>query len=187
MDSEEKGAEEVEQGTQPKTPEPQKDSPVTAEAQCSTINSERKREEDTQSDAFIEFNPLEDDEKIEMDSEVNSTFSEQDTSKSSIGGAHVKAIIGHNWIAGRLKTKVKWNTKQTSWEELKDMKEDYPQMTARYLVDAEVTTRSQRGDRMQAWATKTLRDISRTARRMARIYDFHLDNNKEVYSVRRTA
>jgi hypothetical protein len=42
---------------------------------------------------------------------------------------------------------------------------------ARYLVDANVTTRSQPGDRMQAWARKTLRDISRTARKMAKFYD----------------
>jgi hypothetical protein len=58
-------------------------------------------------------------------------------------------------------------------------------MTAWYLVDANVTTRSQRGDRMQAWAKKTLRDISRTARRIAKLYDFHLDENQEVYAVRR--
>jgi hypothetical protein len=58
-------------------------------------------------------------------------------------------------------------------------------MTARYLVNAKVHTRSQRGDRMQAWAKTTLRDISRTTRRMAKLYDFHLDDNDEVYSVRR--
>jgi hypothetical protein len=185
-DSEEKGAEEVEQGTEePKPPTPQKVSPATEETQHSTINSKRKREEDTQSDAFAEFNPLDDDEQIEMDSEVNDAFSEHDASPEAIGGVHVKVITGHNWIEGRLKMKVEWSTEQTSWEELKDMKEDYPQMTARYLVDAEVTTRSQRGDRMQAWAKKTLRDIRRTARRMARIYDFHLDENEEVFSVRR--
>ena len=64
------------------------------------------------------------------------------------------------------------------------MKEDHSQVTAHYLVDAKATTRSQRGDRMQAWAKKTLRDISRTAQRMVRLYDFHLDENEEVYSVR---
>jgi hypothetical protein len=48
-----------------------------------------------------------------------------------------------------------------------------------------VTTRSQRGDQMQAWAKKTLRDVQRTAWRMVKLYDFHLDDNKEVYSVRR--
>ncbi len=81
--------------------------------------------------------------------------------------------------------KVEWNTEQSSWEELSDMKEDYPQMTARYLVDAKVTSRSKRGDRIQAWATKTLRDISRTTRRMVKLCDFHLDDNEEACSVRR--
>ena len=81
--------------------------------------------------------------------------------------------------------KLEWNTEQSSWEELSDMKEDYPQMTARHLVDAKLNTRSQRGDRMQAWATKTLRDISRTTRRMVKLHDFHLDDNEEACSVRR--
>ena len=39
---------------------------------------------------------------------------------------------------------------------------------------------------MQAWAKKTHRDISRMAPRIANLYDFHLDKNKEVYSVRRS-
>jgi hypothetical protein len=90
------------------------------------------------------------------------------------------AVVGHNWIQGQLKMKVEWNTKQSlCWEELFDMKEDHPQMTARCLVDAEVTTGSQQGNQMQAWATKkTLQDISRMARRMAKLSDFHLDERK---------
>ena len=129
--------------------------------------------------AFQEFNPLEDEEKVEMNKEVNDAFPEKDSASSGIGGAHVTAIIGHNWIDGRLKLKVEWSTEQSSWEELLDMEEDYPRKTAHYLVDAKVTTRSQRGDRMQAWAKKTLRDISGTARRMVRLYDFHLDENEK--------
>ena len=40
---------------------------------------------------------------------------------------------------------------------------------------------------MQACAKKTLHDISRTARRMVSLYDFHLDENEEVYSVHRAS
>jgi hypothetical protein len=183
-DSEEKGAEESEQGTTQTTTQKENVSSPTSEAQSSTINPKRKRDEDTHSEAFNDFNPLLDDE-IEMTDEVNEAFSEQAASPSGIGGVHVKCIVGHNWIEGRLKMKVEWSSEQSSWEELRDMKEDYPKMTASYLVEANVTTRSQRGDRMQAWAKKTLRDISRTARRMVRLYDFHLDDNDEVYAVRR--
>jgi hypothetical protein len=91
-----------------------------------------------------------------MDSEVNDTFSKNKATSPGIGGVHDKAIVGSNWFEGRFKMKVEWSTEQTSWEELRDMKKDYPQMTARYLVEANITTQSQRGDRMQAWAKKTL-------------------------------
>jgi hypothetical protein len=67
-------------------------------------------------------------------------------------------IIGHNWIKGRLKLKVEWNSEQSLWEELQDMKEDHPKMTAGYLVDANETSRLRRDD-------------------------FHLDNNNKVYAV----
>ena len=122
-----------------------------------------------------------------MSKEVNDAFPEKDSASSGIGKAHDIAIIGHNWIDGCLKWKVEWNTEQSSWEELLDMKEDYPRKTAHHLVDAKVTTRFQRGDRIQAWAKKTLRDISQMARRMVRLYDFHLDENKEVYLVRQAS
>jgi hypothetical protein len=54
------------------------------------------------------------------------------------------------------------------------MKEDHPQTTAKYIVDQNVT-RSKRVDRNIQWAKKTLRDISRTVRRIARLYDVFLD------------
>jgi hypothetical protein len=69
--------------------------------------------------------------------------------------------------------KVEWNTEQSPWEELSDMKEDCLQMTAQHLVDAEATARSQQGHPTQAWAKKTLRDISQTAWRMAELCDLH--------------
>jgi hypothetical protein len=84
-DSEEKGTSGIEQGNQPKTPI-QNDLPENAETPSSTINSKRKFEEAMQPDAFTEFNPLDEDlEEIEMDSEVNDTFSETTSVSSGIG------------------------------------------------------------------------------------------------------
>jgi hypothetical protein len=40
-------------------------------------------------------------------------------------------------------------------------------------------------DRTLQWAKKTLRDIKRAARRISRLYEFHLDENDEVYTARR--
>jgi hypothetical protein len=60
-----------------------------------------------------------------MDLEVNGVFSKNAASSSGIGGVHGKAIVEHNWITGGLKTKVKWSTKQPSWEAISDLKEDY--------------------------------------------------------------
>jgi hypothetical protein len=126
VDSEEKGTSGIEQGNQPKTPI-QNDLPENTETPSSNINSKRKFKEEMQPDAFTEFNPLdEDQEEIEMDSEVNGAFSETTPASSGIGGVHVKVITGDNWFAGRLKLKVTWSTEQSSWEELSDMKEDYP-------------------------------------------------------------
>jgi hypothetical protein len=123
-DPEEKGGKEQEQGTSPKPPT--QNNP-TSKAQSSTINSKRKQDEDEQS--FNDFDPLVD-EEIEMHQEVNKEFSGQSATQSGIGGVHVKCIVGHNWIEGRLKLKVEWSSEQSSWEELRNMNEDYPKLTA---------------------------------------------------------
>jgi hypothetical protein len=65
------------------------------------------------------------------------------------------------------------------------MKEDYPKMTATYIVDNKIT-RSTRMDHTLQWAKKTARDIKRAARRISRLYEFHLDDNDEVYTARRS-
>jgi hypothetical protein len=56
-------------------------------------------------------------------------------------------------------------------------------MTAQYIVDNNVT-RSKRVDWNVRWRKKTLRDISRAVRRIAKIYDVFLDEHDEVYTVR---
>jgi hypothetical protein len=64
------------------------------------------------------------------------------------------------------------------------MKEDYPKMTATYIAENTVT-RSTRVDRTLQWAKKTSRDIKQAARRISRLYEFHLNENDEVYTARR--
>jgi hypothetical protein len=151
----------------------------------STINSKRAREE-VDNSALQSFDPLNNDAEVEMTSEINDYLDTNESAASGVGGAHVTKIVGHNWMDGRLKLKVTWATEQTTWEELRDMKEDHPKMTAEYIVSTGGVSRSTtRGDRTLDWAKKTLRDLQRAVRRVARLYDFHLDKNNDVYLVRR--
>jgi hypothetical protein len=63
-----------------------------------------------------------------MSREVNTKFVTHED-ESTIDGAHVINIVGLNWIEGRLKLKAEWSMEhQTTWEELKDLKEDFPRI-----------------------------------------------------------
>jgi hypothetical protein len=114
----------------------------------STINLKLTRDNDDSDDEaktpLRDFNPLDDDGDIEMEREVNAEYATHEN-ESPIGGAYVTSIVGHNWIEGHLKLKVEWTTEQTTWEELKDLKEDQPRLTANYIVEHNVT-RSTRND-----------------------------------------
>ena len=130
-----------------------------------------------------DFNPLNDDLEIEMSNEVNDELA-GDKSDLEVGGARVISILKHDWLEGNLRLCVKWSTEEVNWERFRDMKEDFPLLTARYLVENDVS-RSKRSDRNIQWAKKTLRDLERATRRVARLYDFYLDENEEVVKVRR--
>jgi hypothetical protein len=88
---------------------------------------------------------------------VDADFSIND-SNSGIGGAHVTRIIGHNWFEGLLKLKVEWDSEQRTWEDLRDLKEDFPRITANYILQENVS-RSKRSDQTQSWAKKVIRDL----------------------------
>jgi hypothetical protein len=150
-----------------------------------TINLKRFRSEDEDEPTPLDdFDSLNDDEDVEMSREVNAEFATHED-ESMIGGAQITNIVGHNWIEGRLKLKAEWSTEQMTWEELKDLKEDQPRLTANYIVNNNVT-RSQRNDRTLTWAKKVTRDLKRTARRISRLYyHFFLDENDDAYRVRR--
>ena len=60
------------------------------------------------------------------------------------------------------------------------MREDYPKLTARYMVENKVSRSKLGGDRFLHWAKKVLRDMERAMRRIKNSYDFHFDDHDEV-------
>ena len=76
--------------------------------------------------------------------------------------------------------KVKWSGGDNSLEHLKDMREDYPRITAQYIVRNKVSRSKRGGDRVLQWAKKIVRDLTRSVRRITRLYDLYLDEHDEV-------
>jgi hypothetical protein len=123
---------------------------------------------------------------IEMVDEVNDELAEGRIEETQVGGSNATTIDAHRWQSGQLQLRVLWDTGEPSWESFRLMKVDHPQTTAAYIYDNKVTRSKRDGvDRNLQWAQKTLRDIRRAARRIANIYDYHLDTNDDVYKVRR--
>ena len=65
------------------------------------------------------------------------------------------------------------------------MSEDYPRMTAQYIVGNKVSRSKRGGDRVLQWAKKVVRDLDRAVRRITRLYDIYLDDHSEVIMSRR--
>ena len=126
----------------------------------------------------------ESEENIEMVNEINDQFSRPDESPQ-IGGSKVVGVCAHKWEFGQLYFQVRMSNDETSWESLKDLREDCPRLVAQYIVDNRVS-RSKRGsDRTLQWAKKVLRDMHRAIRRITRLYDFFLDDDDSIRKVRR--
>jgi len=123
-------------------------------------------------------------EPIEMATEVNDHLSRPDEAEG-IGGSNVVEIVSHDWKLGHLQFKVRWSSNETTWEHIKDMREDYPKMIARYIVSNKVSRSKRGGDRVLQWAKKVERDLGRAVRRIARLYDFFLSEDDEVKQIRR--
>jgi hypothetical protein len=140
-------------------PNPKTNSTDAIQATNPTISATRTREEEDATN-LEDFDPSDDDGEIEMVEEVNADFFSINDSNSGIGGAHVTRLIRHNWFEGRLKFKVEWDSEQTTWEDLLDLKEDHPRMTASYILKENIS-RSKRSDRTQSWAKKVIRDLRR--------------------------
>ena len=122
----------------------------------------------------------------EMVNEINNELVDDHDKSTKIGGSSATRIDSHRWQSGQLQLRVLWDTGQPSWEDFRLLKVDHPQMTARYIVDNKVTRSTRHdSDRTLTWAKKTLRDIDRAVRRIGQLYDFHLDENDNVYKIRR--
>ena len=116
--------------------------------------------------------------------EINDFLSRPDEAEG-IGGSSVTEIITHNWKFGGLHFKVRWSSGETTWHHLNIMRQDYPKITARYIVENKVSRSTRSGDRVLLWAKKVLRDIDRAVRRIIRLYDLYLDDHDEVRMTRR--
>jgi hypothetical protein len=123
-------------------------------------------------------------EPTESVKEINDHLSRPDEAEG-IGGSIVKEIVGHDWRIGALHLQVKWSDNSTQWIHLRDMREDYPRMTAQYIVVNKVSRSKRGGDRVLLWAKKVVRDLDRAVRRITHLYDLHLDEHDEVRMVRR--
>lgn len=110
---------------------------------------------------------------IEMIDEVNCHLSRPNESEG-IGGSHIDEILEHDWQEGHPHFKVHWSDNSTTWEHLKDMREDYPRMTAQYIVRKKVSRSKRGGDRILRWAKKVVRDLDRAVRRITHLYDLYL-------------
>ena len=128
----------------------------------------------------IDFDPADQQDQIEMVDEVNDEMNNED---SPAHGDDPVGIDGHHWENGELKLKVRWGTEEHTWERIRDAKLDYPRMAAQYILDNKVS-RGKR-DRNFSWASKTIRDVKRTARRITRLYDLTITDTDAIKLVRR--
>jgi Reverse transcriptase (RNA-dependent DNA polymerase) len=160
-----------------------RDEQPTAESIAVTdpTSNPNKRVRDEPVAPVIDYSPQEEAEVV-MTDEVNNQL--LDAESSEVGGARVTAILKHEWYQGELKLNVQWDTEESTWERLRDMKEDHPRLTAQYIVDNNVT-RSKRMDRNLQWAKSTLRDLNHTVRRMARLYNGAPGEDLAIHKVRK--
>jgi hypothetical protein len=119
-----------------------------------------------------------------MVNEINDQFSRPDE-VPEVGGSIVSSIVAHEWRNGQLQFKVLWSNDETSWETLKDLRQDHPRKVAKYIVEKEVSRLKRGGDRVLQWAKKVVRDTDRAIRRIIRLYDFYLDENESIRKMRR--
>ena len=60
-----------------------------------------------------------------------------------------------------------------------DMRQDYPRMTACYVVDNKVNRSTRGGDRVLQWARHVVKNMDKAVRRIARLYYFYLDDDEK--------
>ena len=119
------------------------------------------------------------DDVIEYVTEINNHLSRPDEAEG-IGGSCVKEIVAQNWRIGVAHFKVEWDSGDTTWEHLRYMREDYPRMTAQYIVGNKVSRSKCGGDQVLQWSKKVVRYLDRAVRRITRLYDIYLDDYSKV-------
>ena len=78
------------------------------------------------------------------------------------------------------------DTDESQWIDFRDTKLDYPRQTATYISSNYKSRSSKPGnDSVLSWANRTFKNLRRAARRVARLYDFFLDDNDNVKTIRR--
>ena len=78
----------------------------------------------------------------------------------------MEEIVGHDWRNGQVHFRCRWSGGDVTWESLRDMKEDYPRLTAQYMVENKISWSKRGGDRALQWAKKVLRDLDCAVRRI---------------------
>eukprot|EP00957_Ditylum_brightwellii_P063689 4833945-Ditylum_brightwellii.AAC.1 len=68
-----------------------------------------------------------------MVSKVNDQLSRPDESVDMVGSGATKVVV-HQWKYRKLSFKVQWYGSDTTWENLKDMHQDYLGMIAHYVL-----------------------------------------------------
>jgi len=112
---------------------------------------------------------VEEQESIEMATKVNDHLSRLDEAEG-ISGSNVVEIVLHDWKLGHLQIKVCWSSNYTTWEHIKDMREDYPKMTVRYIVSNKVSRFKRGGDQVLQWVKKVERNLGCAVQRIVRLY-----------------
>ena len=145
---------------------------------------ERNSDDDSAEEEDGYYKPLQY-KDIMMIPEINDALS-SGKKEVQVGGAILTNIINDRLKEGTLTLKVQWDNEDTTWETLRDLKEDQPRLVASYLI-AHDCSRRKKGSRdvNLIWAKKTLRKYDRDIRRITRLYDFYLDENNNTYSKRR--
>ena len=65
--------------------------------------------------------------------EINNSLS-SGKQEVRFGGTMLTNLINDRWKEGTLTLKVQWDNEDTTWETLRDLKEDHPQLVASYLI-----------------------------------------------------
>ena len=60
------------------------------------------------------------------------------------------------------------------------MREDYPRMTAQYIVGNKVSRSKRGGDQVLQWAKKVVRYLDRAVRQITWLYDIYLYDHSKV-------